>query len=194
MAELVVAVRAGQLICFPTDTVPALAAAPTQAEQIYALKQRQANKPLILMGAKAADLWPFVQTENPAFSTWAEMAQRYWPGALTLVLPGCNIPPAMTPLNPGTIGLRVPCHPLALALLQQTGPLATTSVNRSGLPALTDVKEIETTFPQLLMPLAAEWQMNQETQPSLPSTVIAWTGQGWQTLRAGAVTLHGMTT
>ena len=193
MSDLVAAVRAGHLISFPTDTVPALAATPDQAEQIYALKQRQADKPLILMGAAAADLWPFVQGQDAAFPFWERMAQQHWPGALTLVLPASpRVPPAMTPLNPGTIGLRVPQHPLALALLQQTGPLATTSVNRSGSPALTHLANIEATFPQLLTPLAADWQqaepqLDAPVRPKSPSTVIAWTGQGWQTLRAGAI-------
>jgi L-threonylcarbamoyladenylate synthase len=63
--ELVAAARAGQLVGFPTDTVPALAAIPAAAAHIYAAKQRATEKPLILMAATAEDLWPFIQGDIP---------------------------------------------------------------------------------------------------------------------------------
>jgi len=57
---LVAGALAGSLVSFPTDTVPALAAKPEQADLIFAAKQRGQDKPLILMGATAEALWPFV--------------------------------------------------------------------------------------------------------------------------------------
>ena len=193
LASLVVAARCGrQLISFPTDTVPALASQPDIAEQLFQAKQRQPDKPLILMAATASSLWPYVQGSDRERHMWRDMAQRYWPGALTLVLPASDcVPAAVNPLDPTTIGLRVPAWPLAQTILQQTGPLATTSVNRSGQPPLAALAEIEAQFPQVLTPLADQWLLPysqpQANLTQLPSTVIQWTGQDWQVLRQGQV-------
>jgi L-threonylcarbamoyladenylate synthase len=187
-ATLVAAVRSGQsLISFPTDTVPALAARPDCADLIFTAKQRQPDKPLILMGATPTDLWRYVNTDLPDWPTWQRVAERYWPGALTLVLPASDdLPHGLNPLDASTIGLRIPAWPPARSLLQQTGPLATTSINRSGQPALTQWAEIQEQFPQVLTPVQAEWQLPDNPDPQ-PSTVVKWQPGGWQILRSGAV-------
>jgi L-threonylcarbamoyladenylate synthase len=145
-ASLVAAARSGTcLISFPTDTVPALAARPDRAELIFAAKQRQPDKPLILMAATPTALWGYVAGNQATWPIWQRVAQQYWPGALTLVLPASSrLPTAVNPLEPipTTIGLRIPAWNPALALLQQTGPLATTSVNFSGQPPLTALSDI----------------------------------------------------
>ncbi len=187
IAAFIAAARSGRLISFPTDTVPALAARPDQAPQIFAAKQRQPDKPLILMAASPEALWPYVRGSEEEMQQWQQMANQYWPGALTLVLPACDrVPPQMNPLNPDSIGIRVPNFKVAQMILQQTGPLATTSINRSGQPALTTVQDINQHFPQVFTPLANQWPEPQSSDP-LPSTVIKWTGQGWDILRQGAI-------
>jgi L-threonylcarbamoyladenylate synthase len=95
----------------------------------------------------------------------------------------------MNPLDGSTIGLRVPNWESALNLLQQTGPLATTSVNYSGQPPLLQLHEIHQAFPQVLTPPKEYWQL--PTPPegkNLPSTVVKWVNAGWQILRQGSVT------
>jgi L-threonylcarbamoyladenylate synthase len=197
MAALVAAVRSGRtLISFPTDTVPALAARPDCADLIFVAKQRQPDKPLILMAATAAALWDYVKTDDPGWPTWRQIAQRYWPGAMTLVLPAsAHLPRSLNPAETGTIGLRIPAWDIARTLLQQTGPLATTSVNLSGQPSLIDLAEIAQAFPQVLTPTATHWSLPPsvtvlgsalDMQPT-PSTVVKWTGDGWEVLRQGAV-------
>jgi L-threonylcarbamoyladenylate synthase len=189
--ELVAAARAGQLIGFVTDTVPAIAAIPDAAASIYAAKQRETAKPLILMAATAEALWPFVQCDANARAAWEAIAARYWPGALTLVLPkGDRVPAAVNPENPTTIGIRVPNGALALEILQQTGPLATTSLNRSGQPPLEDLNEIAQEFPFLATPLTSLWQLPPR-EARVPSTVAQWNDQGWLILRQGSVRLDG---
>jgi L-threonylcarbamoyladenylate synthase len=192
LATLVAAVRSGQyLISFPTDTVPALAARPDCADLIFTAKQRQPDKPLILMGATPADLWRYVNINQPDGLTWQRVAERYWPGALTLVLPASDdLPRCLNPLDASTIGLRIPAWPPALSLLQQTGPLATTSVNRSGDPALTQWVDIQEQFPQVLTTVQTEWQLPGSLDPQ-PSTVVKWQPGGWQILRPGAVEFAG---
>ncbi|NJK29514.1 MAG: L-threonylcarbamoyladenylate synthase [Acaryochloris sp. SU_5_25] len=190
IAALVAAARSGRLISFPTDTVPALAVRPDQAPKIFAAKQRQADKPLILMAAHPRAIWPFVQGNDQERECWQQMADQYWPGALTLVLPASSrVPAVMNPKNPKSIGVRVPNFALAQMILQQTGPLATTSINRSGQAVLTVLEDINRQFPQVLTPLGSQWQLPPSATALLPSTVVEWTGQSWQVLRQGAIHL-----
>ena len=173
---------------FPTDTVPALAAKPENAELIYEAKSRSHTKPLILMGASLDDLLPFISGKDTELAIWRLLTSQHWPGQLTLVLPASDrTPSTLNPTGSGTIGIRVPNHPIALDLLARTGPLATTSANVSGQPALTDPSAIAQTFPsaRVLSPEAFQSQTNSGT----PSTVVKWTGQGWQVLRQGQIKL-----
>jgi len=188
-------VSGGALASFPTDTVPALAARPDQGDRIYAAKERPADKPLILMGATLDDLLPYVSGSPDDIVKWQQMADRYWPGALTLVLPASDlVPPAMNPLQTGTLGIRVPNHPLARYLLSQTGPLATTSVNRSGQSPLEEMADIAAQFPELVLlseaaiaGLKAEIGDFAMTASGVPSTVVRWQDGGWEVLRQGSV-------
>jgi len=193
-------VRSGAaLASFPTDTVPALAARPDQSDRIYAAKERPPDKPLILMGATLDDLLPYVNGSPDEIVLWQRMADRYWPGALTLVLPASDIvPPAMNPVQTGTLGIRVPDHPLARYLLSQTGPLATTSVNRSGQSPLEDMADIATQFPELVLlshqaiaALKAAMGDFAMTASGVPSTVVRWQDGGWAVLRQGSVQVAG---
>ncbi|PSB30408.1 L-threonylcarbamoyladenylate synthase [Stenomitos frigidus] len=194
--DLVAKAHSGEfLISFPTDTVPALSVRPDRADLIFAAKQRQLDKPLILMAATIAELWAYVAGSPAERQLWQQVADRYLPGALTLVLPASDrVPPTMNPKQPTTIGVRVPNHPIAIAILTQTGPLATTSANRSGQPALQTMAEIAVAFPQVftLLPSAASTLAASASTASpsgVPSTVIRWTGNGWEILRQGAVCL-----
>ncbi len=183
------------LVSFPTDTVPALATRPEHSELIYAAKQRAESKPLILMGSSLADLLPYVSAETEAQAAWMALADKHWPGQLTLVLPTNHYP--FQVLQEGTqsqntLGIRVPNHPVALELLAQTGPLATTSANLSGQPPLTTLADIARTFP-LALTLSAEAfeeaDQRANTASGTPSTVVKWTKQGWHVLRQGAVNI-----
>ncbi|HEY9884072.1 MAG TPA: L-threonylcarbamoyladenylate synthase [Thermosynechococcaceae cyanobacterium] len=182
------------LVSFPTDTVPALAVRPDRAELVFAAKQRNLDKPLILMAATIAELWSYVTGSPAERQHWQQLAEQYLPGALTLVLPANDrVPPTMNPMQPTTIGVRVPHHPVAIAILAQTGALATTSANRSGQPALQSMAEIAVAFPQVFTLLPSEVEAlvptgDRAPQPSgVASTVIRWTGNDWEVLRQGAV-------
>ncbi|MBE9186979.1 L-threonylcarbamoyladenylate synthase [Microcoleus sp. LEGE 07076] len=178
------------IVSFPTDTVPALAARPDRSSLIFAAKRRNQDKPLILMAASAQSLWPYVQGSPAELNVWEQVAASFWPGALTLVLPASEkVPAAMNPIDPSTIGLRVPNFPLALQILERTGPLATTSANLSGQPPLESIAQIEAQFPQALTLQASELA-TAATASSLPSTVAKWNGTDWEILRQGAVKLE----
>lgn len=198
--DLVTKTLSGEfLLSFPTDTVPALAAPPDRASLIFAAKQRSLDKPLILMAAATDDLWSYVKGSGEEQKIWQQVADRYLPGALTLVLPASDrVPPDMNPKDPTSIGVRVPNHAIARQILQHTGPLATTSANLSGQPALLTMAEIEQQFPQVLTLFPAEIAPIDATETAIaagtasgvPSTVIRWTGADWEVLRQGAVQIE----
>ena len=110
--------------------------------------------------------------------------EQHWPGALTLVVPAAG--PQLERLHPGgsALGLRVPACEQARTLLRISGPLATTSANRSGEEPCQNAEDVERTFPELNRLAPEPWP-----QPSgQASTVIALEpGGGWRLLRAGAV-------
>ncbi|WP_414543763.1 L-threonylcarbamoyladenylate synthase [Nostoc sp. CCY0012] len=190
LVDLIAGARAGLLVSFPTDTVPALATLPEKAGLIFAAKQRSQDKPLILMGASAEDLWPYVKGSENELKIWQEVANQHWPGALTLVLPASNrLPPQINPTDPTTIGIRVPNSAIAQTILAQTGPLATTSANFSGQPPLQKLIEIAAQFPEALT-LATTELSDEITGLGVPSTVAKWTGADWQTLRSGVIQLN----
>ena len=122
LAALVAGARSGKLVSFPTDTVPALAVRPDRSGDIFRLKERSPDKPLILMAASWQEFLPFIDVENPALATWQETASKYFAGAVTLVLPasdrGCQLNQGFT-----TLGVRIPDSKTAIAILQQTGQL-----------------------------------------------------------------------
>jgi L-threonylcarbamoyladenylate synthase len=182
-SALTARLQAGEAALFPTDTLVALAALPAYASQIWQLKQRSPDKPLILMGADLAQLQQVAGVQWPAAAL--ALARAHWPGALTLVLPAAG--PLVEQLNPGgsSIGLRVPACALAQELLRLSGPLATTSANRSGEPAATTAAAAAACFGAQGVPL-----LGPEPWPApsgQASTVLAWQTGSWQVLRAGSV-------
>jgi L-threonylcarbamoyladenylate synthase len=142
-ARAVDALRAGEIVALPTDTVYGIAVAldtPGGIEALFAAKDRPPERGIALLIADAAQAATIAQW--PA--TAAVLAAAYWPGGLTLVVPQRDDvawPPALTGGAP-TIGLRVPDHDTPRALAAAVGPLPTTSANRSGLPEAPDAAAI----------------------------------------------------
>ena len=132
LAEAIVLLRAGQVVAFPTDTVYGIGAhafIDGAVARLYAVKQRPPDKFIPLLLSDAGDL-PQVCDAVPA-SAW-KLARRFWPGALTLVVPkGAGIPPIVS-AGPG-VAVRVPAHSVVPELIARLGvPLAATSANLSG--------------------------------------------------------------
>ncbi len=185
VSGLIEGAKTGRLVSFPTDTVPALATLPEHADLIFQAKGRSLAKPLILMGAELDDLLPYIQGNQREMALWQEVAARYWPGALTLVLPASDrLPRQVNPVDPSTIGLRVPNLDIARQILAATGPMATTSANKSGAEPLSTPDQIADQFPQALV--LDEFL---SYGSGLPSTVAKWDGKGWRILRQGGVQL-----
>jgi len=123
----------GRLVAFPTETVYGLGANaldPAAVNRIYEVKGRPAQNPLIVHVADAAAAQRLV-------TSWPEAArkltEKWWPGPLTIVLPKARDVPAEVTAGLPTVAIRVPAHPVALALLRAAGvPVAAPSANRSG--------------------------------------------------------------
>ncbi|MDJ0691734.1 MAG: L-threonylcarbamoyladenylate synthase [Xenococcaceae cyanobacterium MO_188.B32] len=187
LSKLITKAIAGEVVSFPTDTVPALAVKPESAQKVFTIKQRPATKPLILMAASVAELLPYVSGTEKEIELWQHTANQYLPGAITFILPASSqVPKPMNPLDPTTIGVRVPNCSIALEILRQTGALATTSANISGEAPLTEMSAIANAFPEVFA--LAETEFSLETSPSgKPSTVVKWSDRSWTVLRQGSV-------
>lgn len=189
-ADLAAALAAGSAALFPTDTLPAVAAQPAHAGQLWRLKGRPSAKPLILMGADAESL--LAALEQPVLPQWRAMAARCWPGPITLVLPARGpVVAALQPAGPAhgsSLGLRIPASAPALELLRCSGPLATTSANRSGAPPCRTAEEAAAVFPEVRRLAPLPWPV----MAGLASTVLRWEAEDhWRVLRAGAVMPEG---
>jgi L-threonylcarbamoyladenylate synthase len=143
IAEAAAVIRAGQLVAFPTETVYGLGADglnPTAMSQIYTVKGRPPDNPLILHLA-SQDQLPVVAATVPAIAHI--LMQAFWPGPLTLVLPKTALVPDLATAGLTTVAVRMPSHPIALALIQASDtPLAAPSANRSGRPSPTTAQHV----------------------------------------------------
>ena len=128
-------------VVFPTDTVYGLAANAFSSEAIqklFEIKNREQEKSIAVLLGSLDQLSAVTVDPSPAALA---LGEKHWPGALTLVVPRHpEMPEDLSPLP--TLGVRIPDHPVALALLQTVGPLAVTSANLSGMPNTTTTEEV----------------------------------------------------
>jgi len=180
--------RAGRLVAFPTETVYGLGANALDAEavaRIYAVKGRPGTSPLIVHVAS-------IEMAQSLVAGWPEIADRlarkFWPGPLTLVLQKqlAKQPaiPALVTAGLPTVGLRMPAHPIALALIQAAGvPLAAPSANR--------FSELSpTTADHVRRSLGADVDLILDGGPcrvGIESTVLSLTGSQPVLLRPGGI-------
>jgi len=111
--------KSGLPIIFPTDTLPAIGCLPKFSNTIYKFKKRDRDKPLILMGSEHKQLIDYVH--DSAKEDYENLASKYWPGALTIVIPASAKHTANLTSNDLTIGLRIPNSNIAQSLLRETG-------------------------------------------------------------------------
>lgn len=175
----------GGLVAFPTDTVYGLAALPTSAEfveRLYTVKGRESTRAIAILLSSPAELQEVSLSPS---KTALQLANKLWPGPITLIVPKHpDLPDILSP-NP-TIGVRVPDHVLALDLLKAAGPLAVTSANISG-------RENTNTAREVLEQLDGRIHLvidGGKTPGSVPSTVVDCTTPNPVILRPGPLTLE----
>jgi L-threonylcarbamoyladenylate synthase len=144
IAQAAEILRRGGLVAFPTETVYGLGADARNAQAVqktFRAKGRPGTNPLICHVADIAAARQIVKSWPPAAE---RLAQRYWPGPLTLVLPKSNIIGPLVTAGLPNVAVRVPAHPIALALLQAfNGPIAAPSANRSGAVSPTTAQHVQ---------------------------------------------------
>jgi len=174
--------KSGLPIIFPTDTLPAIGCLPKFSNIIYEFKKRDKNKPLILMGSENKHLIDYVH--ESAKEDYENLASKYWPGALTIVIPASAKQTAHLTSNDQTIGLRIPNSNIAQSLLRETGPLLTSSANISGFKGSITVEGIALDFPSVKMLDPLPWGKSS----GKASTIIFWKKSGdWSLIREGEV-------
>ena len=174
-----------RLVAFPTDTVygvGALAFSSGAIEQLYLVKGRDTAKAIaVLLG----DITALEQVTSSMGPLAERLAQRFWPGPLTLVVSRHpDLPSNLSPLP--TIGVRMPDHPVTLELLNRMGPMAVTSANLSGSSNTITAQQV---FDQLHGRISLILDGGQ-TPGGQPSTVVDCTGDQPVILRQGPVTLE----
>lgn len=183
IAAAVAALRAGELVAFPTETVYGLGADarnPVALHKVFALKGRPADHPLILHLHSAADLDQWV-AEVPPMAR--QLAARFWPGPLTLVLPKAATVSTVLTGGQDSVAIRVPSHPVARALLAAFGSgLAAPSANRYGRVSPTRAAHVRDEFPAGLRVLEGG-----DCEVGLESTIVSLLGDQPILLRPGAI-------
>lgn len=179
------ALRAGQAVVFPTDTVYGLGVAVRFAESpqlLFDIKQRSSEKPVAWLVSSSDDLTEYGR-DVPEYAF--DLAKAFWPGGLTLVVQAGPSVPAAFASQAGTIGLRMPGNELTRRLIRDAGcPLATTSANLSTHPAPTRASEVD---PQIVEQVPAVLADGGSTAIGVASTVIDCAGSVPVVLRTGSV-------
>ena len=135
-------IRAGGLVAFPTETVYGLAADVFNEQavaRVFEVKGRPAYNPLPIQIASRDDL-PRLVSEIPPIAEW--LMDEFWPGPLTLVLPASADVQELVTVGTGKVGIRMPDHPVSLALIRSAGPIVAPSANVSGQAPPTTAEEV----------------------------------------------------
>jgi L-threonylcarbamoyladenylate synthase len=186
VAAASLAVQRGDLVVIPTDTVYGIGADAFDADAVRALlaakgRGREMPPPVLVSAATTVDA---LASELPGYAR--ALIEEFWPGPLTLV---CRQQPSLQwdlGDTRGTVAVRMPDHPVALAVLERTGPLAVSSANKTGRPAATDADEaVEMLGDDVAVVVDAG-----ESPGGEASTIIDVTGSHGRVLRRGALSLE----
>ena len=186
--------KGGALVAFPTETVYGLGADATNAEavaRIYKVKGRPADHPLIVHLADMQDVMEWA-SEVPDYAI--DLARAFWPGPMTLILPRTDLAKDFITGGQATVGLRVPDHTLALALLQEFKKiggkgLAAPSANRFGQVSPTTASAVQEELGDFLTDSDAILDGG-PSSVGLESTIVDCTASAPRILRPGAITIE----
>ena len=179
----------GGVVAFPTDTLFGLGADFTSVsavQRVLSIKERDAQMGLPLLLAEVGQLSLVARLVPDA--VWL-LAERFWPGALTLVVPRSSMVSDLVTGGRDSVAVRVPDHPVPRALARGLGrPITGTSVNRSGQPAALTAEEALGQFGT-----SVDLVINGGSAPQgLQSTILDATGQALRVIRPGAVSLDAI--
>jgi L-threonylcarbamoyladenylate synthase len=177
-------IKRGQVIGVPTDTFYGLAADPfnlAAVEEIYRVKGRPENRalPILVNSVKQAAM--LARDLPPSFYI---LAQRFWPGALTIVVDAAHSLPLKVTANKGRVALRWPNSAVACAIIEQLeAPITGTSANLSGSASCSNAQELVKQLGERL-PLILD---SGDTGANSSSTIVTLNGDGWKIVREGQI-------
>jgi L-threonylcarbamoyladenylate synthase len=184
------ALRRGALVVLPTDTVYGVAAdafSPAAVKLLLEAKGRGRDAPTPVLVPSTRTIEGLVDT-MPDHAR--DLVAAFWPGGLTIVVRHAETLAWDLGETKGTVALRMPLDATALRVLEQTGPLAVSSANRSGLPPATDAAEAA----RQLGTAVDVYLDGGSSGEAVPSTILDLTGDLPRVLREGAVTLDELRT
>ena len=174
--------KIGKPLIFQTDTLPAIGCIPKYSEMIYKIKKREKNKALILMGAQIQQVIGYV--DNEAKDDFQKVAEKFWPGSLTLIIPINKNKSLNFISSENTLGIRIPNSLNARSLILKSGPLATSSANISGIKTSFNAESVSNDLPEVDLLGPVPW----EKCSGLGSTIISWEKDGkWKLVRQGQI-------
>lgn len=177
-------IREGKVVAFPTETVYGLGANALNAmavARIYELKERPSFDPLIVHIASVEQLDTLTTTDDRRVMM---LAERFWPGPLTIVLPKSTLIPDIVTSGLETVGIRIPDNPIALELIRRSGcPIAAPSANKFGQLSPTLARHVAKQLPDVDYILDGG-----PAKVGIESTIVSLNDKGFEILRHGAIT------
>jgi len=183
-------IRDGGLVAFPTETVYGLGANALDAkavESIYKAKGRPSDNPMIVHIAEKADIFKFTKTAGKTFEIVNKLIERFWPGPLTIVAKKTSAIPGVVTAGMDTVAIRMPRHPVALALIKAAGvPIAAPSANISGRPSPTTARHVVEDLYEKI-PVIID---GGDTEIGIESTILDVTSDVPMLLRPGKISVE----
>ena len=177
-------IREGKLVAFPTETVYGLGANALNAlavAKIFELKERPSFDPLIIHIADFGQLEKLIGTNDVRVY---QLAEKFWPGPLTMVLPKSDLVPDIITSGLPTVGIRMPNNEIALELIRKADcPIAAPSANKFGRISPTTAAHVQKQLPNVDFIIDGG-----KTTVGIESTIIRLTNKGFQILRNGIIT------
>lgn len=189
VSKVVNRLHCGDVVALPTDTFYGLAVDPVNlkaVDRIYELKTRARHKPLSLLVADVAQAYELARQLDTAFD---RLAERFWPGPLTIVVKAGSKLPLRVTANTGNVALRVPEAAIPQAIVSALGlPITATSANLRGLPECTYANCVRDQLGDKI-PLIVD---GGPTARSVATTIVDLSsgGNSWMILREGAIPTH----
>lgn len=175
------ALLAGEPVIIPTDTVYGVGTLPASSARLFEVKERPLDVALPVLAADAEQALALADAPEIALA----LAERFWPGGLTIVVPRRpGLDWDLGGSDPTTIGVRVPDHDVPRELARAAGPLAVTSANRHGRPTAETADDAARELP------AVRVVVDGGTCAGAPSTVVSCVGARPRVLREGRITIH----
>ncbi|MBZ5512305.1 MAG: threonylcarbamoyl-AMP synthase [Acidobacteriia bacterium] len=178
-------IKSGQVLGMPTDTFYGLAADPFNlraVERVYEIKSRSRHKPLSLLieSEEQAEML----ARDPLPDEFYELARKFWPGPLTIIVPAASRLPLKVTANTGNVALRIPSANIPLSVIRAAGvPITATSANLSGASECTTASAVRDQLQERIAIIVDGGPSPRDVS----STIVDLSEGGWRVLREGAV-------